>query len=93
VAVIVAVGVNTDGRREVLGVDIGPSDAETSGAARRAGDLRRARGGNSNCSRGNAQVPSLFHFQICSVQSHFLSMVHDMKITLDVRPFLDSRTL
>ena len=29
VAVIVAVGVNTDGRREVLGVDIGPSEAET----------------------------------------------------------------
>lgn len=29
VAVIVAVGVNTDGRREVLGVDISPSEAET----------------------------------------------------------------
>jgi len=29
VAVIVAVGVNTDGRREVLGLDIGPSEAET----------------------------------------------------------------
>ncbi len=29
VAVIVAVGVNADGRREVLGVDIGPSEAET----------------------------------------------------------------
>src|SRR6516164_7333627 len=29
VAVIVAVGVNNDGRREVLGVDIGPSEAET----------------------------------------------------------------
>ena len=29
VAVIVAVGVNTDGRREVLGIDIGPSEAET----------------------------------------------------------------
>ena len=29
VAVIVAVGVNTDGRREVLGIDIGPSQAET----------------------------------------------------------------
>jgi putative transposase len=29
VAVIVAVGVNTDGRREVLGMDIGPSEAET----------------------------------------------------------------
>ncbi|BAU89038.1 MULTISPECIES: IS256 family transposase [Methylobacteriaceae] len=29
VAVIVAVGVNTDARREVLGMDIGPSEAET----------------------------------------------------------------
>jgi putative transposase len=29
VAVIVAVGVNGDGRREVLGIDIGPSEAET----------------------------------------------------------------
>jgi putative transposase len=29
VAVTVAVGVNTDGRREVLGMDIGPSEAET----------------------------------------------------------------
>src|SRR6266481_2171668 len=29
VAVIIAVGANTDGRREVLGMDIGPSEAET----------------------------------------------------------------
>jgi transposase-like protein len=29
VAVIVAVGVNGDGRREILGLDIGPSEAET----------------------------------------------------------------
>jgi transposase-like protein len=29
VAIIVAVGVNSDGRREVLGMDIGPSEAET----------------------------------------------------------------
>jgi putative transposase len=28
-AVIIAVGVNSDGRREVLGMDIGPSEAET----------------------------------------------------------------
>ena len=28
VAVIIAVGVNGDGRREVLGMDIGPSEAE-----------------------------------------------------------------
>ena len=33
VAVIVAVGVNADGRREVLGMDIGPSEAETFWAA------------------------------------------------------------
>src|SRR5262245_56691719 len=29
VAVIIAVGVNRDGRREILGLDIGPSEAET----------------------------------------------------------------
>jgi putative transposase len=29
VAVIIAIGVNADGRREVLGMDIGPSEAET----------------------------------------------------------------
>ena len=29
VAVIIAVGVNNDGRREILGMDIGPSEAET----------------------------------------------------------------
>jgi transposase-like protein len=29
VAVIIAIGVNSDGRREVLGMDIGPSEAET----------------------------------------------------------------
>jgi putative transposase len=28
VAVIIAVGVNTDGRREILGMDIGPSEVE-----------------------------------------------------------------
>ncbi len=31
VAVIVAVGVNSDGRREVLGMEIGPSEADASG--------------------------------------------------------------
>ena len=53
VAVIIAVGVNTDGRREVLGMAIGPSEAETfwtsflrklappRSARRQAGDLRR----------------------------------------------------
>lgn len=29
VAVIIAVGVNSDGRREILGLDIGTSEAET----------------------------------------------------------------
>ncbi len=29
VAVLIAVAVNTDGRREMLGMDIGPSEAET----------------------------------------------------------------
>ena len=29
VAVSLAIGVNNDGRREVLGMDIGPSEAET----------------------------------------------------------------
>jgi hypothetical protein len=33
VVAIVAAGVNSDGRREVLGLDIGPSDAETLWAA------------------------------------------------------------
>ncbi len=33
VAVIIAVGVNTDGRREVLGMDIGPSRPSPSGRA------------------------------------------------------------
>src|SRR5579885_1275238 len=33
VAVIIAVGVNSDGRREVLSVEIGPSEAETSWTA------------------------------------------------------------
>ena len=54
-AVIVAVGVNSDGRREVLGMDIGPSEAEAFWTAflrklpprparRQARHLRRARG-------------------------------------------------
>ena len=54
VAVIVAVGVNTDGRREVLGLAVGPSEAETfwtdflrslarRGLRGQAGRLRRPR--------------------------------------------------
>jgi putative transposase len=41
VAVIVAVGVNSDGRREVLGMDIGPSEAETFWTAFLRGLARR----------------------------------------------------
>ena len=47
VAVIVAVGVNGDGRREILGLDIGPSEAETFWTA----FLRKLarRGGHHGC--------------------------------------------
>ncbi|CAN2536164.1 hypothetical+protein [Methylocapsa aurea] len=55
VAVIVAIGVNNDGRREVLGMDIGPSEAETFWTEPR-GDRRRpfglshaAMAGSSSC--------------------------------------------
>src|SRR5262252_3276690 len=41
VAVIVAVGVNSDGRREVLGMDVGPSEAETFWTAFLRGLARR----------------------------------------------------
>jgi transposase-like protein len=44
VAVIVAVGVNGDGRREVLGMDIGPSEAETFWTAFLRKLARRGRG-------------------------------------------------
>ena len=43
-AVIMAVGVNTDGRREVLGMDIGPSEAETFWTAFLRKLVRRVRG-------------------------------------------------
>ena len=45
VAVIVAVGVNSDGRREVLGMDIGPSEAETFWTAFLRKLVRRGPGG------------------------------------------------
>ena len=66
-AVIVAVGVNNDGRREVLGMDIGPSEAETfwtrvpaqaapaRPARRQAGDLRRARRPEGRRRQGDAR--------------------------------------
>ncbi len=51
VAVIIAVGVNTDGRREVLGMDIGPSEAETF----RAGEATR----RTSCApRSSPAIPS-----------------------------------
>ena len=64
VAVIVAVGVNADGRREVLGLAIGPSEAETFWTdflrklARRAlrGDLRRSRR-HQSCHRKSVCTP------------------------------------
>ena len=49
VAVTIAVGVNTDGRREVLGMAVGPSEAETfwteflRDLLRKGGDLCEAR--------------------------------------------------
>ena len=69
VAVIVAVGVNSDGRREVLGMDIGPSEAETFWTeflrklARRGlrgvklVDLRRPRGHQGRRRQGAAAPP------------------------------------
>jgi hypothetical protein len=78
VAVIVAVGVNADGRREVLGMDIGPSEAETFWtlpaqarptwpARREAGRLRCPRGHQGNCledpKRHLATLPCPFHAQ------------------------------
>ena len=69
VAVIIAVGVNTDGRREVLGMDIGPSEAETfwtgvpaqarpaRPARRQAGHLRRPRGHQGGRRQGAALPP------------------------------------
>ena len=52
VAVIVAVGVNSDGRREVLGMDIGPSEAETfwtDFARARPARFARGQAGNLRC--------------------------------------------
>jgi putative transposase len=81
VAIIVAVGVNSDGRREVLGMDIGPSEgrdlldgvlaqADAAWLTRReAGDLGRARGHQGRCLEGAqcqlATLPRALHAQ-CS---------------------------
>ena len=51
VAVIVAVGVNTDGRREVLGMDIGPSEAEPFWTASFASSPAAASAASSSSSR------------------------------------------
>jgi transposase-like protein len=77
VAVIVAVGVNADGRREILGLDIGPSEAETFWTAflRRLA-RRRLRGVNlviSDAHEGiKATVAKVLHasWQRCRV--HFM---------------------
>src|SRR4051812_23579283 len=79
VAVIMAVGVNADGRREVLGMDIGPSEAETFWTAflRKARParpqgcearrLRRSRGhqggGLEGAQRDLAALPRALHAQ------------------------------
>ena len=79
VAVIIAVGVNSDGRREVLGMDIGPSEAETfwtdvpaqarppRPARRQAGHLRRPRGHQGRRRQGAerhlAALPRPLHAQ------------------------------
>ena len=62
VAVIIAVGVNSDGRREVLGMDIGPSEAETFWTAflRKLATARPAwrQAGHLGCPRGHQRPPS-----------------------------------
>jgi hypothetical protein len=79
VAVIIAVGVNSDGRREVLGMDIGPSEAETfwtaflrklarrRAARRQAGRVRRPRGHQGHRPQGTqrqlAALPRALHAQ------------------------------
>jgi len=64
VAVIVAVGVNGDGRREVLGMDIGPSEAETFWSAFARTLARRGPRASSSSSRtvtkGSRPPPSSF---------------------------------
>src|ERR1700745_2891786 len=77
VAVIIAVGVNSDGRREVLGMDIGPSEAETFWAAflrkLARGGLRRVKVVISDAHEGiKAAVSRIFTatWQRCRV--HFM---------------------
>jgi hypothetical protein len=56
VAVIVAVGVNSDGRREVLGMDIGPSEAETFWTAGAANPEFFSRQGSSGAKTGSCEL-------------------------------------
>jgi transposase-like protein len=79
VAVIVAVGANADGRREVLGMQVGPSEAETFWTdflrgpsqtrleGRQAGHLRRPRGHQGGRLQGDARhlaaLPRPLHAQ------------------------------
>ena len=53
VAVIIAIGVNTDGRREVLGLDIGPSEAETFWT-----ELSHASFGAEGCGASSSSSPT-----------------------------------
>ena len=61
VAVIVAVGVNSDGRREILGLDIGPSEAETfwAGFLRKLAPVTSSVPTNENGTSITAQPPPL----------------------------------
>ena len=52
-AAIVAVGVNNDGRREVLGLDIGPSEAETFWT-----ELPHASSGGAACAASSSSSPT-----------------------------------
>ena len=82
VAVIVAVGVNADGRREVLGMDIGPSEAETFWTEflrklRRRG-LRGVKLVVSDAHEGIAAVAKLMHatWQRCRVHTMRNALAH-----------------
>src|SRR3974377_1134772 len=83
VAVIIAVGVNADGRREVLGMDIGPSEGETFWRAflrkLRRGGLRGGALGISDAHEGiKAAVAKLMNatWQRCRVHTMRNALAH-----------------
>jgi transposase-like protein len=79
VAVIIAVGINSDGRREVLGMDIGPSEAETFWTeflrklARRG--LRGVKLVISDAHEGMAAVAKVLHASRQRCRVHFMHNV------------------